>query len=117
MVRGSTDEQYWRGHLKPFIEFDSDYESAGEIYVPREHLNIAFLFEGGFRVAGDRSSLQINFNAPGLLILLFVEDATENIYRIPWSRLVGFQLISKRQYRGGKSGKPNLVLFPGGKHT
>jgi len=118
MMKQSAQEKYWRGHLKHFIEFDTgDYEGAGEVFVPREHLGIAFLFEGGFRIAGDREALQINFNSPGMLILWHHTDEVDSVYRIPWSRLVGFELLTRRKLTRRKHQPiehkaPNLILFP-----
>lgn len=76
------------------------------------------MFEGGFHVGGDRASIQLNYNFPGVMILRTEDDCGEHVYRFPWSRLVGFDLMPKRsRSTPPKRGKPDLVVFPGGGRT
>lgn len=42
---------------------------------------------------GDSKSLEVNYNNPDLLIIELKSDGTDRIYRIPWDRLVCFELI------------------------
>lgn len=74
-------------------------ELGEEAYEVRKKLKMIFLFEGGFKVSGEKSKVSIHFNDPDLLILMTGPNPTK-IYKIPYHRLIGFELI-----RGSKSKK------------
>jgi hypothetical protein len=84
----------WKRKLKLFLKPHPVLHPAGEdVYVPTRELKIAFWFEDGLKVVGDEDSLQINFNDPDLLVLAVEAKKASHIYRVPWRRLVCFELI------------------------
>jgi len=88
---------FWKRKIRHWLEPDPTLHPMGEdVYSPQKKLKIAFWFEGGLKVTGDNSDLSVNFNDPDLLILSLLVRKTIRIYRVPYSRLVCFELI-----RGG----------------
>lgn len=84
----------------PFLEPDPILNPKGEdVYGLREKLKIAFWFDGGLKVTGSQSSLAVNFKDPDLLVLSLMVRKTIHIYRVPYARMVCFELI-----RGAEDG-------------
>lgn len=96
MPKKPTARAFWLARLKFFVEHHPDFPVDEEIYVPRNHLRIGLYIEGDIHIVGDDSTLQINFNDPALIVICHTKAATEHIYRFPWSRLIGFELIPTR---------------------
>jgi hypothetical protein len=83
-----------KAHLKFFIEPHPFFKNTKEkIFVPRKDYTIKFWIEGGLSVEGKSDSLDINFNDDELLILAIRGIPKERIIRIPWSRVIAFELI------------------------
>ncbi|WP_379085561.1 hypothetical protein [Pedobacter sp. UC225_65] len=81
-------------HLKYFIEPHPSFKGSEEqIFTPRNDYVIKFWIEGGFEIAGAHSTLEINFNSNELLVLAVRNEPIERIIRIPWKRIIAFELI------------------------
>lgn len=90
----ATNKAFWWRELKFFITPHPElHPEAGEIYVPRDHLKIAFYVDGMPKIVGDARTLQINFNGPEFLVLAIESRGSDRVFRILWQRLVGFELI------------------------
>lgn len=83
-----------KDNLKFFIEPHPVFkDTEEEIFVPRKDYTIKFWIEGGLCVDGKSDTLDINFNDDELLILAVRGIPQERIIRIPWSRVIAFELI------------------------
>ena len=79
------------------MEPNGEMNKLGEdLYCVKEKYKVVFWFEGGLKVTGTQASLSVNLKDPHLLILSTLIRKTMRIYRIPYERLVCFELI-----RGG----------------
>lgn len=89
-------KKFWKSKLRWFIVSHPRFEGTEEkIFTPREGLKIRFWFEGNLQIDGEYKTLEINYNSPDLLVLSKGDsDELRNIYRIPWKRLVSFELIT-----------------------
>jgi hypothetical protein len=88
-------KDFWMRKMLPFLNLIKAFEERGEkAYEVREELRMTFLFDGGFKVSGEKDNVYINFDDPDLLILMIGPNPIQ-IYRIPYSRLVGFELITE----------------------
>ena len=88
------DPETWKRNIQQFLApHPTWHEPGAQVFVPRNHLSVAFLFDGGLRVVGDGASLEVNYNNPDLLILSVRVEGCERVYRMPWSRLVCFELV------------------------
>ena len=80
--------------MKFFVEPQPElHPGAGEIYVPRDELKIAFYADSIPKIVGNARTLQINFNDPDFLVLAIESRGISRVYRILWQRLIGFELI------------------------
>ena len=84
-----------RAALRLVIIHDEQVPKKEKLFAPTKDFTIAFFLEGGFRVAGDCTSLRINLNHPQLLILILAGAEDQRIYRFPWMALIGFELVRK----------------------
>lgn len=101
--------EIWKQNLYHFLAPHPAWHDSGEeVYVPRDGISVAFFFDGGLRVAGDSVSLEVNYNNPDLLILGVKADDSDRIYRVPWSRLVCFELIRMHPPQTGSLGAPPM---------
>jgi hypothetical protein len=74
---------------------------AGEkVYVPKDDLAITLWFEGGLQVSGDARTLQLNFNSKDYLVVALREANRDRIFRVPWDRLVCFEIATDRNPDG-----------------
>jgi hypothetical protein len=100
MSQAEDSANYWKLHLQSLIQAeecgldsgDPEYEDP-YIYAPRDRFEITFIFEGGFSVVGDRSSLIVNLKYPEMLILNCTEGSRRRSHHFPWSRLVGISVL------------------------
>ena len=78
--------------LQFFIEPHEEFIGSDEnIFTPNKDIVIVFWFEGGFQVSGGPGVLHINFNAQNYLVLA-LKEPIDRIIRIPWKRLIAFEL-------------------------
>lgn len=90
------EQEFWKNELKFFVvkhPFFVGGDSEENIYTPRENLKIRFWFEGNLQIEGSYNELEINYNSPDLLVLAKRNVEVDNIFRVPWSRLISFELI------------------------
>lgn len=94
------DQKFWKQKLSAFIvkhpfflNPEKDKHEQDDIFTQREGLKIRFWFEGNLQIEGENETLEINFNSLDMLVLSKRSDKLDNIYRIPWNRLVSFELI------------------------
>ena len=78
-----------------------------EAYEVREKLQMVFLFDGGFKVSGEKNNVSIHFTDPDLLILMTGPNPVK-IYRMPYHRLIGFELIRDSE---GKKMEESIQFF------
>jgi hypothetical protein len=89
---------FWKRKLQFFLEPEPTLHPAGEdVYIPREKLKVAFWFEGGLKVSGGPRDLQVNFNDPQILTLSLQTKRTNRIFRVPYSRIVCFELVHSEE--------------------
>lgn len=88
-------EKFWKDKLQFFIVEHPRFAGSDEnIFTPKEGLKIRFWFEGNLQVEGEYETIQINYNSSDILVLSKGEsDESRNIFRVPWKRLVSFELI------------------------
>lgn len=89
-------QDFWKNKLTPFVSKHPYFEGVDpieEIFTPKKGLKIRFWFEGGIQIEGEYNQLEINYNSPDILILAQRNEVIENIFRIPWVRLISFELI------------------------
>ena len=104
----SMSPETWKQNIQQFLSpHPAWYEAGEDVHVPRENLTVAFLFDGGLRVVGDSASLEVNYNHPDMLILGVRGPDGDRIYRMPWDRLVCFELIRHHPPESGPTG-PHL---------
>lgn len=90
---------YWKQKLNTFlvphpIFIDSESkELLEDIYTPRQDLKIRFWFEGNLQIKGEHQKLEVNYNVDDILVLSKRGEHSENIYRVPWNKLISFELI------------------------
>ena len=90
------EQEFWKKELKYFLvghPFFKESDSEEEMFTPRDGLKIRFWFEGNLQIEGEFNKLEINYNSPDLLILAKRSEGVQNIFRIPWNRLISFELI------------------------
>jgi hypothetical protein len=86
-------KEFWIAKMMPFlIPIKAVKKLGGEAYGVMEKTEMIFLFEGGFKVSGEKDNISIHFTDPDLLILMTGPNPVK-IYRIPYHRLIGFELI------------------------
>ena len=85
-----------KAELKFFVEHDARLPRSEDVFVPARDLTIGFFIEGGIHIVGDRETLRVNLNSDDMLVLLLENKDGEHIYRFPWSRVVGFELVSEK---------------------
>lgn len=90
-----SNEKIIKSELKNFIEHDDSLPKNEAVFLPKTDLTIGFFVEGGVYVAGDRETLRVNLNSSEMLVLLVEQKDGEHIYRFPWTRIIGFELIAK----------------------
>lgn len=87
----------WIATCKFFLQPHPELHPAGEeVYIPRRDLVVTLWFEGGMKVSGDVKSLQLNFNSADYLVLCHIDKRMEHIFRVPWKRLVSFEIAIDR---------------------
>lgn len=93
--------KFWKKELKWFVVKHPKYinpkveEDEEDIWTPRKDITIRFWIEGNIQIEGVHNELEINYNNPRLLILSFPsEDKKRSIIRVPWKRLIAFELFS-----------------------
>jgi hypothetical protein len=90
-----TNKAFWWRELKFFVKPHPElHPGAGEIYIPRDRLKIAFYADAIPKIVGNARTLQINFNDRDFVVLAIESRSVSRVYRILWQRLVGFELIS-----------------------
>ena len=90
------EQDFWKNKLKYFVvkhPFFGGEDSEEDIYTPREDLKIRFWFEGNLQIEGGFEELEINYNSPDLLVIAKRNEEVENVFRIPWSRLISFEIV------------------------
>lgn len=95
-TKRTRSKAFWLGRLRSFIEHHPWLPPEEEVFVPIADLQIGLFFEGEIHLIGDHSNIQINFNDPKLVIICHTKQTTEHIYRFPWERFIGFELIPTR---------------------
>ena len=87
-------KSFWKPKLLPFLAEDTVLNAKGaDVYGLRAKQKITFWFDGGLKVTGSKSSLTVNFKDPDLLVLSSMVRKTIRIYRVPYARLICFELI------------------------
>ena len=95
------NKAFWKQKLSKLL-----VEDGGEPEVYGVKGEVSFWCEGGLKVTGNQKTLSVNFRDPDMLVLITMKGSTLRIYRIPYARLVSFELIHKamttrrRQRRG-----------------
>jgi hypothetical protein len=86
--------KFWKQRISYFLVKHPFFEDTEEnIFTPKQGLKIRFWFECNLQVEGLYDELQINYNDSEMLVL-----ANEtSIYRIPWTRLVCFEIIKDKE--------------------
>ncbi|MBA4409066.1 MAG: hypothetical protein Q8S54_18110 [Bacteroidota bacterium] len=91
------EQDFWKKQLKYFIVKHPNFQGdqiEEEIFTPYKGLKIRFWFEGNLQIEGEYGTLEINYNSPYLLVLATRSDNVDNTFRIPWNRLISFELIT-----------------------
>jgi hypothetical protein len=89
------EKTFWQQKLQWFVVehpfFDANEES---IFTPKEGLIISFWFEGNLQVEGKYGEFEINYNSSDMLVLAVGKpfEKGRHIFRIPWNRLISFEL-------------------------
>jgi hypothetical protein len=87
--------EFWMRKMLPFLIPIEAMKKVGEdAYEVKKKLQMIFLFEGGVKVSGEKNKVSIHFNDPDLLILMTGPNPVK-IYRIPYQRLIGFELVNE----------------------
>jgi hypothetical protein len=90
---------FWKSKLLPFLVPDKQLNKSGEdCYSVRPEVKIAFWCDGGLRVEGGNKNLEISFKDAHLLHLMVGNSKTIRSYRLPYSRLISFELIHKNTH-------------------
>jgi hypothetical protein len=98
----------WIATCSFFLEPHPELFPAGEkVYIPRDGLTVTLWFDGGLRVTGDAATLQLNFNTDEYLVVALQDGSRERIFRVPWQRLVSFELSRERN---GEEASRDLFL-------
>ena len=94
------EQNFWKQKLSAFIvehplflNPEIEENEQEDIFTPREGLKIRFWFDGNLQIEGEYGTLEINFNSFDILVLSKRSDKLDNIFRIPWNRLISFELI------------------------
>jgi hypothetical protein len=83
--------------LQPHFEL---FPAGEKVYVPKDDLEVRLWFEGGLQVFGDAHTLELNFNSDEYLVVALREGSKDRIFRVPWDRLVSFEITRDRQGDG-----------------
>jgi hypothetical protein len=101
------NKTFWKSKLMPFLVPNEVLNKLGEhSYGVKKKLKLAFWFDGGLKVTGNEATLSLNLKDPDLLILGTLVRKTTRIYRIPYERLVCFELI-----RGSDDSESSPIHF------
>jgi len=99
----------WIAACQYFLQPHPELFPAGEkVYVPKGNLHVTLWFEGDLQVSGNSQSLQLNFNTDEYLVLALHEGTTERSFRVPWERLVSFEIALER--KSGDDSSRDLFL-------
>jgi hypothetical protein len=110
MRKVKMTREFWMPKMLPFlIPIEALKELREDAYEVKGKLKMVFLFDGGFNVTGEKDNVSINFNDPDLLILMTGPNPV-HIYRIPYHRLVGFDLIISSK-KSGKMSDDTIKFF------
>ncbi len=88
---------FWKKKLKYFIDVHPTFEDSEEdIFTPKKGLKMRFWIEGNLQIEGRYDNLELNFNSDDCLILSLRDSnsSQSNIFRIPWRRIISFELIT-----------------------
>ena len=100
--RGKMNKEFWMPRMLPYLILIEAMKKIGEeAYEVREKLRMVFLFDGGFKVSGEKNKVSISFKDADLLVLMTGPNPVQ-IYKIPYHRLVGFELIKPTKKSGEK---------------
>lgn len=89
------ERDFWKGKIQYFLtEHSSFKDTEEEVLTPEKGLKIRFWIEGNLQIEGEFEDLEINYNDPDLLILAKRNEDSDNIFRIPWHRLISVELIT-----------------------
>jgi len=92
-----SNKKIIKENLKHFIEPHPDFTGTEEeIFTPVKRYTIKFWVEGGLEISGDHGTMEINYNSGDLLVLAVRGQPMERIIRIPWKRVVAFELLVKK---------------------
>ena len=89
--------KFWKNKLKFFIVPHPKFEQTDEeIFTPIKGLKIRFWIEGNLQVEGIYENLQINYNSIDCLVLSLNDSESNqaNTFRIPWKRIILFELVT-----------------------
>ena len=93
--------KYWWPKIKFFVREHPTLFSAGEkVYIPTS--GVSLHFDAGLMITGTPETLEFNLNSDDILVLAVWDSQGEHIFRVPWERLVCFELWNKLN-RDGKS--------------
>ena len=102
--------EFWMPRMLPYlIPIEAMREIGEEAYEVKEKLQMVFLFDGGFKVSGEKDKVSISFKEADLLVLMTGPNPVQ-IYKIPYHRLVGFELIHSTK-KGGKKDDDSRWYF------
>ena len=82
---------FWKSKLLKFLVENKDVGPG--VYELRRKMKVAFWFDGGLKVVANQNELVLNFRDPDLFILSTLKNNTNHIFRIPYTRLVCFEII------------------------
>ncbi|MGL4421878.1 MAG: hypothetical protein ACRCZF_14515 [Gemmataceae bacterium] len=95
--RAAMTAKRWIAACQYFLQPHPELFPAGEkVYCPKDDLTITLWFDGGLQVSGGARSLQLNFNTDEYLVLALREGTRDRIFRVPWDRLVSFEIAIER---------------------
>ena len=88
------EKDFWKNKLRFFLTEHPFFENTEEdVLTPQQGLKIRFWVEGNLQIEGVYDDLEINYNDPDLLILAKRNEGLNDIFRIPWHRVICFELI------------------------
>ena len=100
-------KSFWESKLKAFLDEKKGLEP--KTYGLRDRISVVFWIEGGLKIAGNSETLALNMKDSDLLILSTLIQKTVRSYRIPYSRIVCFEIVHKP--RGGQESAPHDPRF------
>lgn len=87
-------QEYWWSTIQFFFDKHPLLFKAGEqAYTPRTAC--CFYLEGNLGIRGNAESLIMNLNSHDILVLISKVGNEESVFRVPWERLISFELTSR----------------------